>query len=138
MSTPRFRLATAEAVLPLHEERMSPDNQRTRFFAMSKRAPALTADRLCAPNRQGFLSLGGFADKLLVGVVEYDVDDQRPVVAEIAVAVADDQTHPIGIVAEADLLHKETAQPDPGGHAPACGCGHRTAPARRPRPPRAW
>jgi len=113
MSTPRFRPASAEAlladgttvtvrplvpddheaVLRLHEARMSPDNQRLRFFAMSKRAPALTADRLCDPNRQGFLSLGAFAGELLVGVVEYDVDDQRPMVAEIAVAVADAWHH---------------------------------------------
>jgi CBS domain-containing protein len=35
-----------------------------------------------------------------------------------AVPVVDDQAHPVGIVSEADLLHKETAQPDPGGHAP--------------------
>jgi CBS-domain-containing membrane protein len=35
-----------------------------------------------------------------------------------AVPVVDDQQRPIGIVSEADLLHKESAQPDPQGHGP--------------------
>ncbi|MEZ0090936.1 GNAT family N-acetyltransferase [Streptacidiphilus sp. EB129] len=87
-----------DAVFDLHANQLSADNQRMRFFAMSKRAPALTADRLCARPREGFLALGavsapGLPEERLLGVVEYDVDDQRPAVAEIAVAVADDWHH---------------------------------------------
>lgn len=89
------------AVLDLHANRMSPDNQRLRFFAMSRRAPELSADRLCAPARAGFLALGAFVaaglgEEQLLGVVEYDVDDRRPTVAEIAVAVAD-RWHHLGV-----------------------------------------
>lgn len=106
VSVRRLGAGDHEAVLRLHAERMSPDSQRLRFFAMSKRAPALTADRLCAPEREGFLALGAFADKDLVGVVEYDVDPQRPTVGEIAVAVADDWHHRgVGTLLIEHLVH---------------------------------
>ena len=86
------------AVLDLHACRMSPDNQRLRFFAMSKLAPAAAAARLCAPAHEGFLALGavaapGLPHERLVGVVEYQVDERRPAVAEFAAAVADDWHH---------------------------------------------
>lgn len=35
-----------------------------------------------------------------------------------AVPVVDAQNHPIGVVSEADLIHKEVALPDPEGHVP--------------------
>ena len=87
-----------EAVRCLHADRMSPGNQRLRFFAMSERAPSETADRLCATAHEGFLALGavaadGLPEQELLGVVEYEVDDKRPTVAEMAVAVADDRHH---------------------------------------------
>jgi len=89
------------AVLDLHARRMSPGNQRLRFFAMSRLAPAESAARLCAAPRAGFLALGAVAadggpHERLVGVVEYHVieaydGDGRPdQVADFAVAVADD------------------------------------------------
>ncbi|MEY9964157.1 acyl-CoA synthetase (NDP forming)/GNAT superfamily N-acetyltransferase [Streptacidiphilus sp. MAP12-16] len=99
------------AVLDLHAKRMSPGNQRLRFFAMSRRAPEASADRLCAPVREGFLALGAFSaiglpEEQLLGVVEYDVDAQRPMVAEIAVAVADDRHHQgVGTLLIEHLVH---------------------------------
>jgi acyl-CoA synthetase (NDP forming)/GNAT superfamily N-acetyltransferase len=99
------------AVLDLHANRMSPGNQRMRFFAMSRRAPELCADRLCAPTRAGFLALGcfvaaGLGEEELLGVVEYDVDSQRPMVAEIAVAVADNRHHlGVGTLLIEHLVH---------------------------------
>lgn len=36
-----------------------------------------------------------------------------------AVPVVDRQDHPVGMVSEADLLHKEAEQSDPAGHVPA-------------------
>ena len=99
------------AVLDLHANRMSPDNQRMRFFAMSRRAPELSADRLCAPARTDFLALGcfvaaGLGEEQLLGVVEYDVDSRRPMVAEIAVAVADDRHHlGVGTLLIEHLVH---------------------------------
>ena len=99
------------AVLDLHANRMSPDNQRMRFFAMSRRAPELSADRLCATARTDFLALGcfvaaGLGEEQLLGVVEYDVDNRRPMVAEIAVAVADDRHHlGVGTLLIEHLVH---------------------------------
>jgi acyl-CoA synthetase (NDP forming)/GNAT superfamily N-acetyltransferase len=113
-STVTIRALTPDdhaAVLDLHANRMSPENQRMRFFAMSRRAPELSAARLCGPDRPGFLALGAFtsaglAEEQLLGVVEYDADEQRPMVAEIAVAVADDRHHQgVGTLLIEHLVH---------------------------------
>ncbi|WP_042380419.1 bifunctional acetate--CoA ligase family protein/GNAT family N-acetyltransferase [Streptacidiphilus melanogenes] len=84
-----------DAVLELHAHRMSPENQRLRFFGISRRAPELTADRLCAPPRPGFVALGAFAPDggQLLGVVEYEAEAETPIRAEMAAAVADDWHH---------------------------------------------
>ncbi|WP_042424673.1 bifunctional acetate--CoA ligase family protein/GNAT family N-acetyltransferase [Streptacidiphilus anmyonensis] len=84
-----------DAVLDLHAHRMSPENQRLRFFGISRRAPELTADRLCAPARPGFVALGAFEPDggQLVGVAEYEAEAETPARAEMAAAVADDWHH---------------------------------------------
>ncbi|WP_042365673.1 bifunctional acetate--CoA ligase family protein/GNAT family N-acetyltransferase [Streptacidiphilus neutrinimicus] len=84
-----------DAVLDLHARRMSAENQRLRFFGVSRRAPEQTADRLCAPPRSGFVALGAFepCTGQLVGVAEYEAEAETPARAEMAAAVADDWHH---------------------------------------------
>ncbi|MEY9875592.1 acyl-CoA synthetase (NDP forming)/GNAT superfamily N-acetyltransferase [Streptacidiphilus sp. MAP12-33] len=84
-----------DAVAELHARRMSPENQRLRFFGISRRAPELTADRLCAGPRPGFVALGAFEPDAgqLIGVVECEAETADPSRAELAVAVADDWHH---------------------------------------------
>ncbi|WP_037603620.1 bifunctional acetate--CoA ligase family protein/GNAT family N-acetyltransferase [Streptacidiphilus rugosus] len=102
-----------DAIADLHARRMSPDNQRLRFFGISRRAPELTADRLCAPPRPGFVALGAFepAAGQLIGVVECEAEPENPGRAELAVAVADDWHHRgVATLLIEHLVHAARAQ----------------------------
>jgi acyl-CoA synthetase (NDP forming)/GNAT superfamily N-acetyltransferase len=101
-----------DAVADLHARRMSPENQRLRFFGYSRRAPELTADRLCARPRPGFVALGAFGpDGGLVGVVECEAEPENPGRAELAVAVADDWHHRgVATLLIEHLVHAARAQ----------------------------
>ncbi|MFI9366553.1 GNAT family N-acetyltransferase [Kitasatospora sp. NPDC053057] len=79
-----------DAVLALHSSRMSDESRRMRFFGVSRRAPELAADRLCAPPREGFWTLAALVGDELTGVVEAQTIEGHPSRAELAVAVADD------------------------------------------------
>ncbi|SEL50655.1 GNAT family N-acetyltransferase [Streptacidiphilus jiangxiensis] len=102
-----------DAVTDLHARRMSPENQRLRFFGYSRRAPELTADRLCAGPRPGFVALGAFGPDggRLVGVVECEAETDNPGRAELAVAVADDWHHRgVATLLIEHLVHAARAQ----------------------------
>ncbi|WP_042418208.1 bifunctional acetate--CoA ligase family protein/GNAT family N-acetyltransferase [Streptacidiphilus anmyonensis] len=102
-----------DAVADLHARRMSPENQRLRFFGISRRAPELTADRLCAPPRRGFVALGAFDPTAgqLVGVVECETEAEDGRRAELAVAVADDWHHRgVATLLIEHLVHAARAQ----------------------------
>jgi len=75
-------------VRELHEQ-MSPDNAYLRFFSLSPLAPEREAQRLCRPEGPEHAALLARRDGRLVGVASYEPTD-RPGVAEIAFAVADD------------------------------------------------
>jgi GNAT superfamily N-acetyltransferase len=72
---------------------MTDEGRRLRFFGVSRLAPEMAADRLCAPPRPGFVALGALVGGELVGVVECETIEGRPDTAELAVAVADDWQH---------------------------------------------
>ncbi|RAG86797.1 GNAT family N-acetyltransferase [Streptacidiphilus pinicola] len=102
-----------DAIADLHARRMSPENQRLRFFGISRRAPELTADRLCTPPRPGFVALGAFEPDSgqLVGVVECETEADDPSRAELAVAVADDWHHRgVATLLIEHLVHAARAQ----------------------------
>ncbi|MEY9848659.1 acyl-CoA synthetase (NDP forming)/GNAT superfamily N-acetyltransferase [Streptacidiphilus sp. BW17] len=101
------------SVADLHAYRMSPENQRLRFFGISRRAPELTADRLCSAPRPGFVALGAFepGGGLLLGVVECESGPEDPGRAEMAVAVADDWHHRgVATLLIEHLVHAARAQ----------------------------
>ncbi|MFE6687490.1 GNAT family N-acetyltransferase [Streptomyces sp. NPDC057743] len=90
-STVRLRPADPtdrEQVLRLYGE-MSADSLRNRFFMVSRRSGERAADRLCTPGGPGHRTLVALHADRLVGVAEYETDDD-PSTAEIALAVADD------------------------------------------------
>ncbi|MFJ8441274.1 GNAT family N-acetyltransferase [Kitasatospora griseola] len=80
-------------VLALHAERMSEASRRLRFLGSSRRAPELTADRLCGPPRSELYALGAWAEGVLVGEADFETAAERPDAAELAVAVADAWHH---------------------------------------------
>ncbi|MFE0464374.1 GNAT family N-acetyltransferase [Kitasatospora sp. NPDC058965] len=85
--------ADHRAVLALHADRMSEESRRLRFFGHSRRAPWLTADRLCAGPRDGLLALGAWVGGELIGEADCERLDDRPDHAELALAVADAWQH---------------------------------------------
>ncbi|MEE1786675.1 GNAT family N-acetyltransferase [Streptomyces sp. SP17BM10] len=76
------------AVLDLHTDGMSEESRRMRFFGVSRDAPAQAADRLCG-ERPGVLALAAWAGEELVGEADYELLDDPPEAAELALAVAD-------------------------------------------------
>ncbi|NBM19811.1 bifunctional GNAT family N-acetyltransferase/acetate--CoA ligase family protein [Streptomyces sp. GC420] len=93
-STVEIRQARPEdrpRVLALYET-MSAENMRLRFFGTSSLSGRRAAERLCAPPRPGHYALVATQGDRLVGVAEYETDDD-PASAEIALAVADDFHH---------------------------------------------
>ncbi|MCX4744761.1 GNAT family N-acetyltransferase [Kitasatospora sp. NBC_01287] len=106
-----LRPADREDVYDLHAVRMSEESRRQRFFGASRLAPKLAADRLCAPPRPGFLALGAWVDRELVGAVDYETIRDRPDAAEIALAVADRwQHHGVATLLLEHLLHTAREQ----------------------------
>ncbi|WP_354637202.1 bifunctional GNAT family N-acetyltransferase/acetate--CoA ligase family protein [Kitasatospora camelliae] len=98
--------ADHDAVLDLHAERMSDVSRRMRFFGASRRAPELTADRLCGPPRPGFLALGAWVGGDLVGEADYESEPGHEDAAELAVAVADAWQHRgVGTLLIEHLVH---------------------------------
>ncbi|MDH6144300.1 acyl-CoA synthetase (NDP forming)/GNAT superfamily N-acetyltransferase [Kitasatospora sp. GP30] len=94
------------AVLDLHAERMSEDSRRLRFFGTSRRAPQMTADRLCGPQRPEPLALGAWVDGELVGEADCEPAEDRPEAAELALAVADAWQHRgVGTLLIEHLVH---------------------------------
>ncbi|WP_327068613.1 bifunctional acetate--CoA ligase family protein/GNAT family N-acetyltransferase [Kitasatospora sp. NBC_01302] len=105
-----LRPADREAAYDLHAVRMSEKSRRQRFFAASRLAPKLAADRLCAP-RPGFMALGAWVDRELVGAADYEIVRERPDAAEIALAVADRwQHHGVATLLLEHLLHAAREQ----------------------------
>ncbi|PYC82645.1 GNAT family N-acetyltransferase [Streptomyces tateyamensis] len=103
--------ADREAAYDLHAVRMSDESRRQRFFGASRLAPQLAADRLCAPPRPGFLALGAWVDRELVGAADYETVCGRPDTAEIALAVADEwQRHGVATLLLEHLLHAAREQ----------------------------
>ncbi|WP_035844205.1 bifunctional acetate--CoA ligase family protein/GNAT family N-acetyltransferase [Kitasatospora azatica] len=94
------------AVLDLHAERMSEGSRRLRFFGASRRAPQMTADRLCGPQRSELLVLGAWVDGELVGEADCEPVEGRPEAAELALAVADAWQHRgVGTLLIEHLVH---------------------------------
>ncbi|MEV0189606.1 GNAT family N-acetyltransferase [Kitasatospora purpeofusca] len=95
-ATVEIRPVTARdraAVLALHTTGMSDGSRRMRFFGVSRTAPRTATDRLCGPPREGLLALGAWADGELVGEADYELLDDPPQTAELAMAVADRWHH---------------------------------------------
>ncbi|GAA2796306.1 bifunctional GNAT family N-acetyltransferase/acetate--CoA ligase family protein [Kitasatospora paracochleata] len=102
----RITPADRPAVLALHADRMSDESRRLRFFGASRRAPGLAADRLCAEPRPGLCALGAWAADDLVGEADYEVLDDHPQSAELALAVADAWHHRgVGTLLLEHLVH---------------------------------
>jgi acyl-CoA synthetase (NDP forming)/RimJ/RimL family protein N-acetyltransferase len=78
----------AEAVRRMHEQ-MSPDNIYLRFFNPSKQSAVREAKRVTRPAGNDHCALLAWLDDRLVGLASYEPTD-RPGVAELAFAVADD------------------------------------------------
>ncbi|WP_035805701.1 bifunctional acetate--CoA ligase family protein/GNAT family N-acetyltransferase [Kitasatospora mediocidica] len=105
-----LRPADREAAYDLHAVRMSEKSRRQRFFGASRLAPKLAADRLCEP-RPGFMALGAWVDRELVGAADYEIVRERPDAAEIALAVADRwQHHGVATLLLEHLLHAAREQ----------------------------
>ncbi|MFE1318668.1 GNAT family N-acetyltransferase [Kitasatospora phosalacinea] len=93
-------------VLALHAERMSEASRRLRFLGTSRRAPELTADRLCGPLRPERCALGAWAAGVLVGEADFEAAAERPDTAELALAVADAWQHRgVGSLLVEHLVH---------------------------------
>ncbi|MGW4813355.1 bifunctional acetate--CoA ligase family protein/GNAT family N-acetyltransferase [Kitasatospora cineracea] len=93
-------------VLALHAERMSEASRRLRFLGTSRRAPELTADRLCGPPRPERCALGAWAAGVLVGEADFEATAGRPGTAELALAVADAWQHRgVGSLLVEHLVH---------------------------------
>ncbi|WP_404867387.1 GNAT family N-acetyltransferase [Kitasatospora griseola] len=95
-STVRIRPLTPAdrpQVLALHADRMSDASRRLRFLGSSRRAPELTADRLCGPPRPELYALGAWTAGVLVGEADFETAAEQPDTAELAVAVADAWHH---------------------------------------------
>ncbi|TDT42678.1 acyl-CoA synthetase (NDP forming) [Streptomyces sp. BK208] len=73
-------------------ERMSPENLRMRFFAVSPHSAAAAADHACEPSRPGHRALVAELTGRIIGLAEYDAGEERGS-AELAVAVADGLHH---------------------------------------------
>jgi acyl-CoA synthetase (NDP forming)/RimJ/RimL family protein N-acetyltransferase len=80
--------ADADDIQHMHEQ-MSPGNSYFRFFNFSPLAPEREAQRLCRPAGPDHAALLARLDGRLVGVASYE-PTERPGVAEIAFAVADE------------------------------------------------
>ncbi|WP_267714379.1 bifunctional GNAT family N-acetyltransferase/acetate--CoA ligase family protein [Streptomyces sp. CoH17] len=91
-TTVRVRAVEPEDRDQLHRlyARMSPENLRMRFFAVSPRSAALAADHACTPSGPGHRALAAELQGRIIGLAEYDACDERGS-AELAVAVADGQ-----------------------------------------------
>ncbi|MCX5205785.1 GNAT family N-acetyltransferase [Streptomyces sp. NBC_00237] len=74
-------------------EQMSPENLRLRFFATSRRSAEQAADRASAPSRPGYRALLAEVGGRIVGLAEYEEEDNGRGSAEISLAVADGQHH---------------------------------------------
>ncbi len=82
------RAADAGDIQYMHQQ-MSPGNSYFRFFGFSPLAPEREARRLCRPAGPDHAALLARLDGRLVGVASYE-PTERPGVAEIAFAVADE------------------------------------------------
>ncbi|WP_406346739.1 GNAT family N-acetyltransferase [Streptomyces sp. NBC_00648] len=80
-----------EQILHMYEE-MSTENQRLRFFGISRSSGSRAADRACAPARPGRLALLAEIRGEVAGLAEYERAGQPPT-AEIALAVCDGLHH---------------------------------------------
>ncbi|MFD9123329.1 GNAT family N-acetyltransferase [Kitasatospora sp. NPDC059571] len=89
----RLGPADRDAVFGLYTTHLSADSLRLRFFGASRRAPALAADRLCAPPRPDLIGLGAWVDGELVGEADCELVDPAAGDAELALAVADAWQH---------------------------------------------
>ncbi|MFJ2866077.1 GNAT family N-acetyltransferase [Kitasatospora sp. NPDC087314] len=82
-----------QAVLDLHNDGLSEESRRMRFFGVSRNAPGQAADRLCGAPRAGLLALGAWVGEELVGEADCELLDEPPDTAELALAVADRWHH---------------------------------------------
>ena len=83
--------ADHDQVRKLYEE-MSPENLRLRFFSVSPRSAALSADRACAPAHPGYRALLAETHGQVIGLAEYDTAGEKDE-AEISIAVCDGLHH---------------------------------------------